>query len=178
MSVKQFVVAGILLIGLTGCGGGGDSGADSSATAAGAEVRVDVTGDVESTLTTNGSIYCGAGEGSDPDYMFELYVVSSPESLNLRLNRALTAGTHPIVGSDDTARNRGADAYFYYRGPERTRFDQVAEGTITIENMPKAGGEALVASIEADLTDGDGAFINLTASLNVATGRQAFDECP
>jgi len=181
MWVKQTTVASIgflAAIGLAGCGGGGESGAGASGAEDAAEVRVEVTGDVESTLSTNGSIYCGAGEGSDPEYMFEVYVISSSESLNLRLNRALAAGTHPIVGSGDPARNTGADAYFYYRGPNRTQFDQVSAGSITIENIPTASGESLIASINADLSDGDDQSIRLRADLNVAAGRQTFDECP
>ncbi|MBL39520.1 MAG: hypothetical protein CMP07_14045 [Xanthomonadales bacterium] len=137
-----------------------------------------MTGDVESTLNTSGAIYCGAGEGSDPDFMFELYAMSPPEGMNMRLDRDLAPGTHPIVGSGDDARDRGADAYFYYTGPDRTRFDLVDDGTINIENMPTAQGEMLVASIEAEVSDDDGAAISFTADLNVAAGRQTFDECP
>lgn len=179
MPIKRTVtssVAFFLLTGLAGCGGGEESA--SSTSQAAPEVRISVTGDVESTLNANGAIYCGAGEGSDPDFMFELYAMAPPEGMNMRLNRALEPGTHPIVGSGDDARDRGADAYFYYTGPDRTRFDLVDDGTITIENMPTARGEVLVASIEADVSDDDGAAISFTADLNVAAGRQTFDECP
>lgn len=110
--------------------------------------------------------------------MFELYAMSPPEQFNMRLNRDLAAGTHPVVGSGDDARNRGADAYFYYTGPDRTRFDRVDNGTITIENMPTATGEALIASIEAAVSDDDGASISISADLKVSAGRQTFDECP
>lgn len=181
MSIKQNArrtasagVALISLIGLAGCGDDSGEAASSSAP----EVRIEVTGAVDSSLAANGSIYCGRGEGSDPDFMFELYAMSPPEQFNMRLNRDLAAGTHPVVGSGDDARNRGADAYFYYTGPDRTRFDRVDNGTITIENMPTATGEALIASIEAAVSDDDGASISISADLKVSAGRQTFDECP
>jgi hypothetical protein len=167
----------VLVIGLVGCDGGTDA-ETATATATEAEVRITVTGAFDSTLSSNGAIYCGAGEGSDPDQMFELYAMSPPQMLNLRLNRDLAVGTHPIVGSDDRARDTGADAYFYYRAPDRSRFDRVSDGSVNIKNIPAADGEALVASINAKLVDEDGASINLKAELNVAAGRQTFDECP
>lgn len=181
MSIKQNArrtasagLALISMIGLAGCGGDSGEAASSSAP----EVRIEVTGAVDSSLAANGSIYCGRGEGSDPDFMFELYAMSPPEQFNMRLNRDLSPGTHPIVGSDDEARDRGADAYFYYTGPDRTRFDRVDNGTISIENMPTAQGEMLVASIQAAVSDDDGASVNINADFNVSAGRQTFDECP
>ena len=179
MSIKRTaraVVVSIFVIGIAGCGGGSDSG--EAAPSSAPEVRVVASGDVESTLATNGSIFCGPGEGSDPEFMFELYAMSPPEGLNMRLNRDLEPGMHPIVGSDDDARDRGADAYFYYTGPDRTRFDQVNSGSITIENMPTAVGEKLVASIQADVSDEDGSSISIKVDLSVSAGRQTFDECP
>jgi len=164
-----------LLAGLAGCGGGET---ETSSEAAEAEVRVIVTGDIESTLATNGSIFCGPGEGSDPDFMFELYASSSTEMLNLRLNRALEPGDHPIVGSDDPGRDTGADAYFYYRGPDRNRFDRVDSGTITIDNVPIARGEELIASIEAEVSSEDEMSVEISADLRVPAGSQTFDDCP
>lgn len=168
----------IIAIGLVSCDGGTNSETATAPSATEAEVRITVTGAFDSTLNSNGAIYCGAGEGSDPDYMFELYAMSPPQMLNLRLNRDLPVGTHPIVGSDDRARDTGADAYFYYRAPDRSRFDRVSDGSINIKNIPGADGEALLASINAKLVDEDGASIKLKAELNVAAGRQTFDECP
>jgi len=66
---------------------------------------------------------------------------------------------------------------FYYRAPDRSRFDRVSDGSINTNNIPAADGEALVASINANLVDKDGAPISLIAEPNVAAGRQTFDEC-
>lgn len=61
---------------------------------------------------------------------------------------------------------------------ERRNFNRVENGSITIESMPSAAGERLIASVEADMVGEDGASINLTADLNVGTWSQSFDECP
>jgi len=166
----------IALLGFTGCGGDGESG--TSTQMAEPSVRVQTTGDVESTLATRGSFYCGANDMGGPEYVIELYAMSPPQQLNMILNRDLAPGTHSIVGSDDRARFTGADAYFNYTGPDREDFKNVTDGSIRIENMPAARGEELIASIEAEMTGDDGAVISLTAELNVTAGRQSFEECP
>lgn len=141
-------------------------------------VWVQTAGGVESVVSVNGSIYCGPNDVSGPDSIFELYFMSPPQRLNLRLDRDLAVGTYPIVGSDDDARYQGAEAYFFCVGPDRQDFDAVESGTITIDSAPRAAGDALVASIEAEMIGDDGAVISLTAELNVRAVRQSFDECP
>ncbi len=167
----------VLLVGVSGCGGG-DGAEPGGGSSEEWPVRITTTGDVESTLNTNGSIFCGADDLGGADYVFELYAMSPPQQFNLRMNRDLAVGAHPIVGSDDEERYQGAVAYFYYEGPERRDFNQVENGTITIENIPTAAGEDFVATIEADMREEDGASIRFTADLDVTAGRQTFDECP
>lgn len=179
MTTKRTALASIFsfaLIGLAGCGGGGESG--GSAAPEEWPVRVTTSGDVESALDTNGSIYCSPNDVSGPEFVFELYAMSPPRNFKLVLNRDLAVGTYPIVGSDDDARWRGADVFTYYTGPDRQDFNRVENGSITIESMPTATGEALVASVQADMLGEDGAAIQLTADVNVTAGSQSFDDCP
>ena len=170
MHIKLITTISLLvsaLIALSGCSDNGEpatgDGADKPA------VRVITTGDVESTLNANGAIFCGPGERAEQPYMFELYAMAPPQQFNMQLSRDMAVGTHPIVGSDDDARHRGADVFFYYTGPDRTRFDRVESGSIMIENVPSAVGESLIATIEAQMANDESASIRLSADLNVRT---------
>lgn len=174
---KRLKIAGLAtvagMLALAGCGedaansGGGTSGSQS--------VQVEVTGAVSSTLAKRGSIYCSKSD-LGPGYTFELYLMAPPEGLNLVFDRDLTAGKHSIVGADDD--DRAARASFYYRAPDRRRFDKVDSATFVVENMPTKAGEAFVAQIDATMNDDDGASITLSADINVVAGSQTFDECP
>ena len=138
---------------LSGCGGDSTGTGGTSDASAGPTVRVDVSGAVTSTLTKRGSIYCSASD-LGPGYTFELYVMAPPEGFNLVFDRDLAAGEHPIVGSDDDG--RGARASFYYRAPDRRRFDRVDSATFVIDEMPAESGEAFVAAIDATMRDDEG----------------------
>ena len=174
--VARALLCASVVAGLAGCSGDDGSGPDASAQKS--TVVVTVTGAVDSTLSTRGSIFCSPNDLSGPDYVFELYAMDIPQQFNLRMNRDTEPGTYPIVGSDDPEAHRGADAHFYYTGPGRERFNKVRNGSITLEKVPTAAGEPFVATIGAEVVDGDGATINLDARINMTAGMQSFDECP
>lgn len=173
-----YSLAAVAALLLSGCGGETAPEGDTTDAAEDTGVRVAVTGALESTLSARGAVFCGPGEGTDPEYMFEVYAMQPPETFNLRLNRDIAPGNYPVVGAGDSGRLRGVDAYFYYRGPDRRSFDSVNEGSITVEAIPTAPGETLIASLTAQLTDDEGAAITLEAQLAVKAGRQSFDDCP
>ena len=180
MKLWNYSVLVILSLLLAACGDSSDSEVATAETDAVAEVQVETSGDQSVTMQSNGSIYCGESTMGGEPYYFEVYAMQPPYQLNLRFPRDLQPGTHPIFGSDDPESNSDADgnAYFYWRGDDRVRFDQVENGEFTVESVPAARGEQLVGRISADMSDDDGNHIQLTADLNVDAGSQSFAECP
>ena len=169
----------VIAVAVTACSEAPDA-ADTKVADQQPEVRIQVSGDQSTSFESNGSLYCGESNMGGQPYYFELYAMQPPYQFNMRFPSSMTPGAYSIYGADDPESNNESDenAYFYWRGDDRVRFDQVENGEIIVESVPAAQGEHFVGSISADMANDDGNRIQLAADLNVETGSQSFSECP
>ena len=169
----------VIAVAVTACSEAPDTD-DTKAVDQQPEVRIQVSGDQSTSFESNGSLFCGESNMGGQPYYFELYAMQPPYQFNMRFPRSMTPGAYSIYGADDPESNNESDenAYFYWRGENRERFDQVEQGQLILESIPAAQGERLVGTIEADLTNDEGSRVSLEADLDLDAGRQSFDECP